>query len=360
MTPAAQAGWRRSEDDLHGYQAAHRQVVAWPITQLFRAQSAVMPASLTTFAHNATSALMMSANCWSGALFGSHPAMSSFCCTSAVASAASSALLMRSTTGCGVPCRHHDPEPRRHLRLGKPLLRHGRHVREIFRAAVIDRADDPDGAGLHLRQRLVGRQEGRGDQAAGDIRHHLRIAAIADSGDVDTGQPLEQFEPQMPGRSLARMAVVQRARFRLGQRHILGHVLHRQRRGHDEEIRSPAHLADRDEIAHRVPAQFGVQRRTRGEKCRHQQPCVAVGRRARDFFGGDRAVGAGFGFDDDRGVPLRRHVLGDDAREHVGYAARRIGNDDAHRPVGKVFLRRSCAGCGNKRQPRTYDRADAP
>src|SRR6202022_172788 len=51
----------------------------------------------------------------------------------------------------GCPRRHDDAEPRRHLRLGKALLRHGRHVRKIFRAAIIDGTDDPDGAGLHLR-----------------------------------------------------------------------------------------------------------------------------------------------------------------------------------------------------------------
>src|SRR5260370_29960918 len=66
-------------------------------------QSAVIPASLTTLAHSATSALMMSANWPSGALLASQPATSSFSRTSAVASAASSALLMRATTGCGVP-----------------------------------------------------------------------------------------------------------------------------------------------------------------------------------------------------------------------------------------------------------------
>src|ERR1019366_1744311 len=53
--------------------------------------------------------------------------------------------------------RHHDAEPRRHLRLGIALLGKSRHVREIFRTAVTDRPDDPDGAGLHLPQRLVGR-----------------------------------------------------------------------------------------------------------------------------------------------------------------------------------------------------------
>src|SRR5258707_1575635 len=66
-------------------------------------QSAVMPASLTTLAHTTTSDLMISANASGGALFGSQPATSSFCLTSEVASAASMALLMRSTTGCGVP-----------------------------------------------------------------------------------------------------------------------------------------------------------------------------------------------------------------------------------------------------------------
>ena len=40
-------------------------------------QSAGMPASLTTFAHTATSDLMMPANSADGALLGSHPAVSS-------------------------------------------------------------------------------------------------------------------------------------------------------------------------------------------------------------------------------------------------------------------------------------------
>ena len=170
-----------------------------------------MPAALTTLAHSATSDLMMSAKAPSGALFASHPAVSSFSRTSAVASAASSALSMRSTIGCGRSLRDDDPEPRRHLRLGKALFGHGGDIREILGAAVIDGADDPDRPALHLGQRLVGRQEARGDQAARDIGHHLRIAAIADRGDVDPGEPLEQLEAEMPGRALAGMAVIQRA-----------------------------------------------------------------------------------------------------------------------------------------------------
>src|SRR6478736_3474360 len=41
----------------------------------------------------------------------------------------------------GCPRWHDDPKPRRHLCFGVALLRHGRHVREIFRAAVVDRGD---------------------------------------------------------------------------------------------------------------------------------------------------------------------------------------------------------------------------
>src|SRR3981189_1404837 len=114
-----------------------------------------MPASLTTLAHSATSALMMSANCESGALIGWHPAMSSFCRTSDIARAVSSALLMRSTIGSGVPPRTTTPHPGAPLRLGFALLGLGGYLREIFGAAIVERADDPDRAGLHLRQRLV-------------------------------------------------------------------------------------------------------------------------------------------------------------------------------------------------------------
>ena|SRR6185312_5102235 len=171
-----------------------------------------MPAALTTLAHSATSDLMMSAKAPSGALFASQPAVSSFSRTSAVASAASSALSMRSTIGCGRSLRDDDPEPRRHLRLGKALFGERRHIGEVFGTGFVDRADDADGAGLYLSQCLVHREERGRDEARGDIGHHLRIAAIADTGHIDPGGLLEQLEAEMAGRALAGMAVVQRAR----------------------------------------------------------------------------------------------------------------------------------------------------
>src|ERR1700759_1557540 len=69
----------------------------------FRPQSGGMPASFTPLAHSATSALMIPANSARDAGFGGHPARSSLFCTSGDASAVSSALLMRSTIGAGVP-----------------------------------------------------------------------------------------------------------------------------------------------------------------------------------------------------------------------------------------------------------------
>ncbi len=164
----------------------------------------------------------------------------------------------------------------------------------------------------------------------------------------------------MPCRAFAGMTVVQRARFCLRQSHILGHVLYRQRRGHDKEIWRPANLSDRNKIAHWIPAQLGIESGAGGEERRDQEPRVTIGRGARDLLGRDRAIGAGFGFDDDRAVPLRRHVLADDARKHIRDASRRIGNDDAHRSIGKALLRPPCSRCGKKRQPRSHDHADAP
>ena len=54
---------------------------AGPTLQIWsqKPQSEVMPASLTTLAHSATSDVMISANVRSGALFGSQPATSSLC-----------------------------------------------------------------------------------------------------------------------------------------------------------------------------------------------------------------------------------------------------------------------------------------
>jgi hypothetical protein len=131
-----------------------------------------MPAPSTTFAQSATSALMMSANgAHSSARSGDIELLADVRCGKRAFQRLADAIDDR--LGCSR--RHDDAEPRRHLRLGKALLRHGRHVGKILRTAIVDGTDGPDGAGLHLGQSLVGGQEGRRDQAAGDIRHHLRV-----------------------------------------------------------------------------------------------------------------------------------------------------------------------------------------
>lgn len=63
-------------DYQHWSWIAHTK--SWGCGLCLAAQSAVMPASLTTLAHSATSDLMMSANVCSGALLASQPATSSF------------------------------------------------------------------------------------------------------------------------------------------------------------------------------------------------------------------------------------------------------------------------------------------
>jgi hypothetical protein len=52
----------------------------------------------------------------------------------------------------------------------------------------------------------------KNDDVTRPVGHHLRITAIADTGHVDPGGLLEQLEAEMAGRTLAGMAVIQRAR----------------------------------------------------------------------------------------------------------------------------------------------------
>ena len=64
----------------------------------------------------------------------------------------------------------------------------------------------------------------------------------------------------------------------------------------------------------------------------HQQ-AVAVRRRPRDGIGGDGRAGAGLVVDQHRLAERVRHVLGENAGDHVDRAARSIGYGDAHRLV---------------------------
>src|SRR6202043_416236 len=58
--------------------------------------------------------------------------------------------------------------------------------------------------------------------------------------------------------------------------------------------------------------------------------------------------------------PLLSHVLGNDAREHVGHASGRIGNDNADGMTGEAVLRVRRATCSQYRQQRRKRRAKMP
>ena len=75
-----------------------------------------------------------------------------------------------------------------------------------------------------------------------------------------------------------------------------------------------------------------------------EQDGVAVGRRLGDVFGGNRAVGAGLVFDDDRTFHALTELLRDDARHHVVAARGRRRHDDANRfAFGRESLGESAA-----------------
>src|SRR5882757_1362931 len=148
-------------------------------------QSAVMPASLRTLAHSATSALMISSNWASGALLASQPATSSFCRTSEVTSAASKTLPMRSTIGSGVPAGTTTPNHGVTCASAKPCSAmvgtSGKYLeRPSLIAPMIRMAPVCTCASAWLADRKV--ELIRPLAMSGTI---CGVAAIADPGDVD-------------------------------------------------------------------------------------------------------------------------------------------------------------------------------
>ena len=76
---------------------------------------------------------------------------------------------------------------------------------------------------------------------------------------------------------------------------------------------------------------------------------VAVGVRARDLLRPDIAAGAADVFDDDRLSPFAPELLGQNARQKIGAAAGRVGDDHLHCARGKRRLRAALPGCPRDR-----------
>src|SRR5262252_2866690 len=91
----------------------------------------------------------------------------------------------------------------------------------------------------------------------------------------------------------------------------------------------------------------------------HDQQVVPVGRLAGDLRRSDRAACPGQVLDDELSAKILAQSLRRDARDHVTWAARRIGHHHCHRPAAGIVLRprrdgekpdRSCDRIANFKQ----------
>ncbi len=196
------------------------------------------------------------------------------------------------------------------------------------------------------------RQRGREGHAAdlhmaGDeVEDRCAAAAIDDMDKLRLLLRRHVFGDHVADRADARRHVFDAVRRRAHQGDQLLEALRRRGRMHHEHVGRTAEIGDVGEVAHRIePGVLRIHRRRQhvGRHAgRHQR--VAVGLAARDRLGADEPAAAGAVLDEELlpegfAQPLREHP-----RQKIVGAARRIGDDDAHRlrrPLG-----RSDGACG--------------
>ena len=123
---------------------------------------------------------------------------------------------------------------------------------------------------------------------------------------------------------------------------------------HQHDVRAGGDQADGREIPARVIADVGIERRIDRKRACGDQKRVAVGFGSRDLTRRDGAARAAAVLDHDGLADARRHFLGNDARDHVVAAARRIGHHQGDR-ANRIFGRGGTGGAkyGTKRERRS-------
>ena len=141
----------------------------------------------------------------------------------------------------------------------------------------------------------------------------------------------------MRRRTGAHRCVVELTRLALGERDQLGDVIGRQRQIRDQDLRNQRGEADRHEIPFDVEGKLFVELRIDRVRGQREKDRIAVGRGLRRDIRADIAAGSAAVLDDDRLSEHRRERIDDDARDDIGAAGRRIGNDEADRLVGIIL-----------------------
>ena len=128
-------------------------------------------------------------------------------------------------------------------------------------------------------------------------------------------------------------AVGERTGLGLGGGDELGHALRPGSRIDDQHHRLARERRHGHEFALWVVGHRGIQRRIDRVARRMHEKRVAVGARARDRHRGERTAGARAVLDHHRLLPELGELRRERARDDVGHAAGREGNDHAHRLV---------------------------
>ena len=112
-------------------------------------------------------------------------------------------------------------------------------------------------------------------------------------------------------------------------------------------MRRAHHASDRHQVADEIEVELAVKRGIdRIARIGHQQG-VAIGRRGGDRLGSDIGAASWPVLDDERLAESIRQPLADQAAGDIGGAARREGDDHAHRPR-RVVLRPGAARYGRR------------
>jgi hypothetical protein len=197
------------------------------------------------------------------------------------------------------------------------------------------------------------------------ILHRAGGARVGHVPEIDARRELEQFHGEMLRRAATGRCIGDLAGLALGELDQFTGALDRDGGMHRQHERAGGKLDDRLEAFHRVVGQALGERRVHQKRIDAEQDRMAVGLRASRGGGADIPAGARLVVDNDGLVPPFTQFLADDAREHIGPAARREGNNDEDVSVGQpLSLGQSRCGSrhrqGGEQAPARQDRHRFP
>ena len=181
--------------------------------------------------------------------------------------------------------RRHQPKPSERGEAGQGRLRHGRHIRQMGRAHRRADSENPQCAGLVLRQGRRQVVEHEENVAAQQVVHGGRRAAVGHMIELHAGPRLEQGRRQVRCGANALRPVGDGAGVGLGLLDQLLHRRHAELRADDQHVGGAADDRDRLELG-RIVVELLVERLV-DRQCRRRrgQQRVAIGGCARERFG---------------------------------------------------------------------------